>query len=744
MRSSFVVSTLFLFFRYSQAQCINDCMVNGVRRGLCRGPNWTCDCHEGWGSGDCSERVCPKASAWFDEAQGTDNAHNLAECSNMGICDRTTGLCTCRQGFSGLACERMDCPVNSNGGSCSGHGRCMTMGEYAAHQDDYKSFYSVTYTQWDANRIFGCVCDEGFTGYDCSLRTCPSGDDPGSPIALLDEIQYIDCLCQTGCSGSFRLSFRSDLTVSIAHDADAAAIQTALNGLRRLTGVVVTLSGGTTVCDNDGAAAKIQFAQNPGNLPAMVVVSDLTSSGGTPSISIKAGGASSAYGGANSQDGNRENFECNHRGTCDRTTGLCSCDPGYTSSNGGGGTGGTALNNGTKGDCGLPLWDTVTNCPAVDNVLCSGHGTCLNSTNAAGSETYQCSCYSGYTGHNCAKIACPTGTAWFDEATSSSGARTDAHQTAVCSNAGICDDTTGVCTCAAHLGGSACQTILCPGASQDSGSSDTSSSPAPAPTDGSTGGVCSGKGTCKTISALALLAKNEFGNSLGYTYGGSGTLATWDKDSVNGCQCDQRSYHGPFIGDATDHYGYDCSQIQCPYGDDPGTEGGVHEKQTIYCKADGGTFTLSFYGYTTTSIAYNANAATVEAALEALDSIHVLYGVGVEVSIQSGGASVCTASGAYTDITFKQNLGDVPMLVLTTSSLTLASGSVETKMIENMKGTMENVECSLRGKCYPTYGLCSCYIYHASSDGSGNGGSRADCGHRNIFQKTHLYPVVTA
>ena len=32
---------------------------------------------------------------------------------------------------------------------------------------------------------------------------------------------------------------------------------------------------------------------------------------------------------------------------------------------------------------------------------------------------------------------------------------------------------------------------------------------------------------------------------------------------------------GPTIGDTTDHYGYDCSQIMCPFGDDPETENQV-------------------------------------------------------------------------------------------------------------------------------------------------------------------------
>ena len=36
-----------------------------------------------------------------------------------------------------------------------------------------------TYTNiWDANKIFGCDCDERYHGSDCSLRNCPVGDDP--------------------------------------------------------------------------------------------------------------------------------------------------------------------------------------------------------------------------------------------------------------------------------------------------------------------------------------------------------------------------------------------------------------------------------------------------------------------------------------------------------------------------------------------------------------------------------------
>ena len=31
---------------------------------------------------------------------------------------------------------------------------------------------------WDADQIYGCICEMGWTGYDCSLRDCNRGDDP--------------------------------------------------------------------------------------------------------------------------------------------------------------------------------------------------------------------------------------------------------------------------------------------------------------------------------------------------------------------------------------------------------------------------------------------------------------------------------------------------------------------------------------------------------------------------------------
>lgn len=58
--------------------------------------------------------------------------------------------------------------------------------------------------------------------------------------------------------------------------------------------------------------------------------------------------------------------------------------------------------------------------------------------------------------------------------------------------------------------------------------------------------------------------------------------------------------------------------VPCPRGDDPWTTNQVNEVQSISCKADGGSFTLSFRGETTAKISSAASALAVQTAMEAM------------------------------------------------------------------------------------------------------------------------------
>ena len=79
----------------------------------------------------------------------TDSAHYYMECSNKGTCDRSSGECTCYDGYDGAACQRASCPGYPS--SCSGHGVCKTIEQLAAL--DYGNQYAL----WDRKSLWVAI-----------------------------------------------------------------------------------------------------------------------------------------------------------------------------------------------------------------------------------------------------------------------------------------------------------------------------------------------------------------------------------------------------------------------------------------------------------------------------------------------------------------------------------------------------------------------------------------------------------
>lgn len=110
------------------------------------------------------------------------------------------------------------------------------------------------------------------------------------------------------------------------------------------------------------------------------------------------------------------------------------------------------------------------------------------------------------------------------------------------------------------------------------------------------------------------------------------------------------------------------------YGSEPfrvhitaNSSAGTSEVQTITPSVapDAGTFTITFYGFTTTALNYNASGATITAAMEALPSVG------------SGGVVVTGTLASALTLTFGGNLAQTNLDAVTaTSSLTAASVAV--------------------------------------------------------------------
>lgn len=105
---------------------------------------------------------------------------------------------------------------------------------------------------WDADMLHGCYCDQyawsgkerrtklqSYTGYDCSRRECPAGDDPKTRDANHSsfEVQQVSCWA---LRGTYSLSFRGKTTRTLPHNATLDVVRDALESLPNLGRVEVS------------------------------------------------------------------------------------------------------------------------------------------------------------------------------------------------------------------------------------------------------------------------------------------------------------------------------------------------------------------------------------------------------------------------------------------------------------------------------------------------------------------------
>ena len=173
---------------FASAACPNSCNGHGTCNAL---DHCTCYLESAhisseamWTGADCSEMTCPRGTSWIHPTGSFAHVTGV-ECSDAGLCDRSTGDCQCFDGYEGSACQRTACHND-----CSGHGICRSNVDFATDfseavtlqqesTDNYYDYFRVTYSgAWDSGLHYGCKCDVGFRGPDCSLAECPTSEDP--------------------------------------------------------------------------------------------------------------------------------------------------------------------------------------------------------------------------------------------------------------------------------------------------------------------------------------------------------------------------------------------------------------------------------------------------------------------------------------------------------------------------------------------------------------------------------------
>merc|ERR1712176_1373674 len=206
------------------------------------------------------------------------NHHPERECSDQGLCDRATGLCSCFAGYTGSSCQRTTCPDD-----CSGHGTCRSNRDFAYdwaiakttqiqndksdHTELFKETYFASYDNaWDSDMHYGCLCDDGYRGPSCALVECPSANDPlddkcGKGVLITDyQLQYDAPFGGAGWEAAYSLRAGKNKEQNDMSKADNNPNYIIDDNGRKVYGCYGSMSGqdcsGRGICDYSSGTCK--------------------------------------------------------------------------------------------------------------------------------------------------------------------------------------------------------------------------------------------------------------------------------------------------------------------------------------------------------------------------------------------------------------------------------------------------------------------------------------------------------
>ena len=462
-----------------------------------------CDCDEGYQGESCSERnlnnchghgkiendacVCDAVAEddalfsgqmWEGETCSTKSTKDPEcpiGCGTHGKCVEEN-KCECDLGWGGKACTTRVC----NG--CSNHGSC--------HEDTYvmSLFLSLSNTQQQQQQQHRyCICDQGFTGPECSVKLCGTHNCTGNGQCIdgsclcNPKFTGTDCSIEIGCKDmchhhgeckqSGENTWSCECFPSFVGDSCEERGCSSSNG-KKCSGHGTCKDDYTCQCEDGYTSVDCSHIECKSEC--------------LNGATCNADGECMCLPGFNGEQCELKTCpnSCSQQGVCDTSTGSCQCSQGYGGNDCServctdpvcGGHGkckelsdnqghmcmcddnhfGLGCENKTcashhecsppngicvDGSCfcregwGSADCSVVRQCPGK----CSGHGTC-------DSKTLKCTCDENFAGESCnEKRTCPTS----DEGLT-------------CSGHGRCDSKTQVCTCESPYVGDDCATLGC-------------------------------------------------------------------------------------------------------------------------------------------------------------------------------------------------------------------------------------------------------------------------------------------